>query len=101
MKHQYFTYILKCSDDSYYIGVTNNIERRLKEHENRINPECYTANRLPVKLVFVQAFQYVDKAIAFEKQIKGWSRKKKEVVIEGNWQKLPELSKNKRNRDKE
>jgi len=94
-KHQYFVYILKCSDNSYYTGITNNIERRFSEHQNSINPESYTSSRLPVQLVFVQKFIYVDKAIAFEKQLKGWTRKKKEAIIETNWSQLKSLSKKK------
>ena len=93
--HHYHVYILKCNDESYYTGVTNNIERRLREHETQLNPDCYTASRLPIKLVFVQEFRYVDKAIAFEKQVKGWSRKKKEAIIHGEWNELVKLAKKK------
>jgi putative endonuclease len=78
---QYFTYILKCADNSYYTGVTNDIERRYLEHQHKEDPDCYTATKLPVELVFLQTFRYIDKAIAFEKRIKGWSRKKKEALI--------------------
>lgn len=93
--HKYHVYILLCTDESYYTGVTNNIERRLKEHGNQLDSDCYTASRLPVELVFTQEFKYIDKAIAFEKQIKGWSRKKKKAIINGEWNKLIELSKKK------
>ena len=86
---------MKCADKSYYIGVTNNVERRLKEHNTKLNQDCYTASRLPIELVFVQEFKYVDKAIAFEKQVKGWSRKKKEAMICGDWDKLVGLAKKK------
>jgi putative endonuclease len=90
---QYFVYILLCNDNSYYTGVTNDLERRLHEHDNGINPECYTCKRRPVKLVFNERFTDITQAIAFEKQVKGWGRKKKEAIINGNWDTLPELSK--------
>lgn len=90
-----FVYILKCSDNSYYIGVTNNLQRRLHEHNSGINKECYTFNKRPLELVFHEYFDEPLKAIAFEKQIKGWSRKKKEALILKDWQSLIELSKSK------
>ena len=95
MFKQYYVYILHCADDSYYVGVTNNMERRLFEHESGYNSTSYTHSRLPVKLVFTQSFQYIDKAIAFEKQVKRWSRLKKEALIKDEWEKLPELAKKK------
>ena len=91
----YHVYILQCSDGSYYTGVTNNIERRLIEHQSGENKGCYTYRRRPVKLVFNYVFNDVNQAIAFEKQVKGWSRIKKEAIINGNWELLPELSKSK------
>lgn len=89
---QYFVYILLCSDNSYYTGVTNDLERRLYEHENGLDPGSYTCKRRPLKLVFCENFNDVNQAIAFEKQVKGWSRKKKEAIIAGNWDLLPGLS---------
>ena len=94
-ERSYFVYILECSDNSYYTGVTNNLERRIIEHTTALNPKSYTAQRLPVKLVFHQFFQDIRKAIAFEKQVKGWSRKKKEAIINNNWELLIALSKSK------
>jgi putative endonuclease len=69
------------------------MERRLYEHENGLNPNAYTHKRRPVKLVFCERFTDVNQAIAFEKQVKGWNRKKKEAIINDNWHLLPELSK--------
>lgn len=89
----YYTYILLCSDGSYYTGVTNNIEKRLYEHENGLIPSCYTISRRPVSVVFHQAFKDVRYAIMAEKQIKGWSRKKKEALIAGDYERLKELAK--------
>ena len=82
---QYFVYILLCSDNSYYTGVTNNLERRIYEHENGLDPSSYTFKRRPLKLVFHEMFYDINQAIAFEKQIKGWRRAKKEAIINGDW----------------
>jgi putative endonuclease len=90
--NQYFVYILLCGDNSYYTGITNDIERRIWEHETCFYPTAYTSKRLPVKLVFWEKFNNPDHAIEFEKQVKGWNRKKKEALIAGNWDKLKELS---------
>ena len=88
----YTVYILKCSDGSYYTGVTNDIDRRLFEHQNGLNKQAYTFNKRPVKVVFQEHFKDINQAIAFEKQIKGWRRAKKEALIKQEWDKLPELS---------
>ncbi len=93
MRTNMFVYILKCSDNSYYTGVTNNLERRIKEHETGINKECYTYIRRPINLVFYEMFDSSEKAILFEKKIKGWSRAKKESLINNKWGKLHELAK--------
>ncbi|OOG79241.1 GIY-YIG nuclease family protein, partial [Algoriphagus sp. A40] len=90
--NRFFVYILKCSDSSYYTGVTNSIERRFSEHQEGIDQTCYTFKRRPLELVFVQEFMEIKEAIAFEKQIKGWSRKKKEAIIVDNWSLLKSLA---------
>lgn len=90
----YTTYILRCSDNSYYTGVTNDIDSRLTEHQQGMHSSSYTYKRRPVRLVFTEHFQNVNDAIAFEKQIKGWRRAKKEALINGEWDKLPELARN-------
>jgi len=89
----YYVYIVKCADQSYYTGITNDIERRLYEHHYGIDPKCYTFNKRPVKLMFIQEFLNPVEAIAAEKQIKSWSRKKKEALIQNNWDLLHELAK--------
>ena len=91
----YYVYILRCADGSFYTGVTNHLQRRLEEHQRGNDFRCYTFNRRPVEMVFYTSFQDVNQAIAFEKQIKGWNRKKKMALISGNWEKLPGLSKRK------
>ena len=87
-----FVYILECSDGSYYTGVTNNLERRLYEHQSGSH-SGYTSVRLPVKLVFSQEFDDPMTAIRREKQIKGWTRAKKEALIKGDFDQLHELAK--------
>ncbi|CAN5252272.1 hypothetical protein BH09BAC5_BH09BAC5_06030 [soil metagenome] len=92
---RYSTYILLCADDSYYTGITNDLDRRIIEHEEGINEGAYTADRRPVKLVWWAEYKHVDRAITREKQIKGWSRAKKEALIEGRLNELVPLSKKK------
>lgn len=90
---RYYLYILKCSDGSYYTGMTNDINRRLNEHNYGLNKESYTFTLRPLKLVFCTEFNDVTQAILFEKQVKGWSRKKKEAIINDKWEDLKNLSK--------
>ncbi len=89
---QYWVYILRCSDNSYYTGVTNNLDRRVNEHNLGVHQSCFTFRRRQVKVVYFSKFSWIQKAIAFEKQLKGWSRAKKEALIEGEFEKLPGLS---------
>ena len=92
---QSYVYILKCTDNSYYTGVTSSIEQRLFQHNTGFFPECYTATRRPIKLVFLAEFTDINLAIEKEKQIKKWSRAKKEALINGDYDALPNLSKKK------
>jgi putative endonuclease len=91
----YWTYIVKCSDNSYYTGVTNDIDRREWEHNNDKDTCHYTYSRRPVKLVYCEDYNDINYAIDREKQIKGWSRKKKEALIEKNYKNLVKYSKRK------
>ncbi|PTX44452.1 putative endonuclease [Christiangramia gaetbulicola] len=88
----YFVYVLECSDNSYYVGITNDLERRVWEHLRGINKECYTFQRRPIELKFSQEFNDVLQAIYFEKKLKGWSRSKKEALINGDFDRLKILS---------
>ncbi len=85
-------YILECSDGSYYTGSTKDLERRLWEHQNMLGAN-YTKKRLPVKLVYHEEYSRIDEAFYREKQVQGWSRKKKEALIEGKPELLPKLAK--------
>lgn len=86
-----FVYILKCSDGSYYTGSTRNIEQRFKQHQIGIGSQ-YTKTRLPVELVYLEEYSRVDEAFYREKQVQGWSRKKKEALMNSNWKKLHKLA---------
>jgi len=86
-------YILKCADGSYYTGSTRNIDVRLDQHHLGKGTK-YSSTRLPVELVCLEEYDRIDEAYAREKQVQGWSRKKKEALIKSEYNKLPELSKN-------
>jgi len=90
-----YIYILHCSDNTFYTGVTSNLDQRLFQHEVGHFPECYTFNRRPVDLVFFCEFTDINLAIEKEKQIKKWSRAKKIALINGDFDSLPNLSKKK------
>ncbi len=85
-------YILRCSDGSYYTGITRrSVEERVSEHALGLQ-EGYTFTRRPVTLVHAQSYERIDEAIAAERRIKGWSRAKKEAYIRGDFEMLTTLS---------
>ena len=86
-----YMYILECYDGTYYTGSTKNLELRLKQHQNGEGAN-HTKKRLPVKLVYFEEFQRIDEAFYREKQVQGWSRKKKEALINGDFESLSHLS---------
>ena len=86
-------YILECADGSYYTGSTKNLELRLAQHQAGEGAN-HTKKRLPVELVYFEEFKRIDEAFYREKQVQGWSRKKKEALIKGEFDKLSDLSKN-------
>jgi predicted GIY-YIG superfamily endonuclease len=88
----FWVYILKCSDGSYYTGHTDNLDRRIAQHLNGEISTCYTFNRRPLELVFSQEFPTREEALDSEQQIKGWSRKKKEAMIRGDWVEVSRLA---------
>ena len=79
-----WVYILECSDKTYYTGVTSNLEKRIVEHELGVY-DGYPCSRRPVKLLWSEIFPSMSQAIAFEKQVKAWSRKKKEALMRGDF----------------
>jgi len=81
----YYVYIVRCFDGSFYVGMTNDVERRFQEHEYGIDPTCYTFDRRPLMLVHVSEFHWVDEAIAFEKKLKAWSHRKKRAFVDGDF----------------
>lgn len=87
-----YVYILRCRDDTYYTGVTNNAAKRLNEHNTGIDKTAYTFSRRPVEMLYCEAFSDYKLAIRWEKRIKDWSRKKKEALIAGHWDQLKEYS---------
>jgi len=86
-----YMYILECSDATYYTGSTEDLEKRLWEHENEQGAR-YTARRLPVKLVYFEEYNRIDEAFYREKQVQGWSHAKKKALIEGENNKLHGLA---------
>lgn len=90
----FWVYILECADGSYYTGHTEDLEIRLAQHSNRKKPG-YTSSRLPVSLIFSEEYPTREEAIASERQIKGWSRKKKEAMIRSDWKEVARLAKSK------
>ncbi len=87
-----YVYILKCSDKTYYTGITNNPERRVKQHINGINKNSYTYLRRPIELVYCELFTDFNLAIEWETRIKKWSKLKKEALILKNWENLKKHS---------
>ena len=89
-----YVYILRCGDGRYYVGSTRGtLEARVNEH-NAGTYGGYTKSRRPVELVFSQDFDRVTDAIAAERQLKGWSRAKKEALIAGDFSLLRRLARN-------
>lgn len=87
-----WVYILLCADGSYYVGSARGLlDHRIGQHHAG-EMAGYTSKRRPVTLVWSQDFQFITDAIAFERRIKGWSRAKKEALIRGEYEKLPDLS---------
>ena len=91
----YYVYILKCSDETYYTGVTSDLYKRVDEHVRGFHRDSYTFKRRPVHLMYYCTFTNIGFAIDVEKKIKNWSRKKKEALIEGKYDQLPNLAKKK------
>lgn len=90
----FFVYILKCRDGSYYVGHTDDLEKRIAEHNHKVYGG-YTATRLPLELVFAEMYPTRDEAFDAEQKIKKWTREKKEALMRKDWQAVVALSKKK------
>lgn len=90
----YYVYILLCSDGTYYTGMTNNLERRILQHKSGYKKDSYTYSRRPIELKWYLQCTNPSEAIRIEKQIQGWSHRKKEALINENWKDLIEFSMN-------
>ena len=90
----FYVYLLQCADGSYYCGQTDSIEIRMQQHY--AGEIGYTSTGKPVQLVWQGEFETREGAVAFEQQIKGWSRAKKKALIAGDWDRIQELAKSKK-----
>ena len=90
-----YTYILQCANGEYYVGSTTDINRRLMEHQAGLGGK-FTRTHLPVKLVYIEEYMSISQAFGRERQLHGWSRAKKEALINGDYEMLKQLSKSKK-----
>jgi putative endonuclease len=98
----YIVYILECSDGSYYTGSTADLSRRLLDHEQGVVTSSYTYRRRPVKLIWTsEECENYSQALRWERQIKGWSRLKKEALIHNDYDAIHEIVKTERKRKDE
>jgi len=88
----YVVYILKCSDASFYTGITGNFEHRWTQHQIGFFKDCYTCSRRPLQLEYQMVFTDVIQAILFEKKIKGWTRAKKQALVNNDFDTLQLLA---------
>jgi putative endonuclease len=88
----FWAYIVRCGDESFYVGHTDEIGRRWAQHESGEVAGCYTNARRPLALVWLQEFPTRENALAAERRIKGWSRAKKEALIAGDWKRIQQLA---------
>ena len=89
----FWVYVLECADGSYYVGHTDNPERRVAQHDSGEVPG-YTTNRRPVRLKWSETLATREEALAAEFRIKGWSRAKKEALMVGDWARVSQLARN-------
>jgi len=96
-----FVYMLRCADDSFYVGSAtgDDLWKRITEHQTGAY-RGYTSKRLPLQLVWSEHFERIVDAIAAERQIKGWSRAKKQALIKSDWRAIIQLSKRRAGRKK-
>jgi putative endonuclease len=90
----FWTYMLHCAGGVFYVGHTDNLERRIAQHETG-EIAGFTHDRLPVKLVWSESFPQRIDALTMERRIKGWSRAKKMALIRGDWEDIARLAREK------
>ncbi|MCC7493864.1 MAG: GIY-YIG nuclease family protein [Fimbriimonadaceae bacterium] len=88
---EHLAYLLRCADGTLYVGLTDDLEGRVAEHQEGLGSD-YTRRRLPVALAWSDRFATREDAAALERQLKGWSRAKKEALIRGDFAALPALA---------
>jgi putative endonuclease len=86
-----YVYLLECSDHTYYVGSTINIEKRIIEHNSGIGA-VYTKKRLPVNLVYIEQYMNIDDAYRRERQLHGWGHQKKKALIDSDINQLHDLA---------
>ena len=94
-----WVYILECSDGSYYVGSTRNLDGRLQQHAMGKGAK-YTSRRLPITLLWAQPTESIAEAYAWEKKIQGWSRAKREALMRDDWGEIRRRSKRRGGRDR-
>jgi len=92
MGKPFVLYILECADATLYVGHSDNLDERMRQHDSGI-ADAYTAKRKPLKLIHAQEFETRYEALAMERKLKGWSRAKKLAYIAGDWNEVSALSK--------
>ena|SRR3990167_8006686 len=88
----FWLYMLRCADDSYYVGHTDCLDRRMEQHHQGMISICYTVKRRPVLLAYQQEFATREEALAAERQLKGLSRAKKTALINQDWVEISRLA---------
>jgi predicted GIY-YIG superfamily endonuclease len=88
----YYVYVILCDDDSYYVGLTNDLIKRFMEHRTGVYQSCYTFRRRPLQLQYYEMIPFLQDAVQREKQIKGWTKAKKKALIDKNLHKLQLLA---------
>lgn len=88
----YYVYVILCDDDSYYVGLTNDLIKRFMEHRTGVYQSCYTFRRRPLQLQYYETIPFLQDAVQREKQLKGWTKAKKKALIDKNLHKLQLLA---------
>ena len=93
----FIVYILECADHSLYVGHTDDLDRRMQQHDMG-SGHAYTATRRPLRLLHAEAFETRYEALVMERKLKGWSRAKKLAYVRGDWDTIHRLAQGPRHR---